>query len=92
MPGSVLFVIITWLTLLITSQNKFSYDSNTHFIAGEGEPSKVANQPTNRIWTQPGLNAGPTGQGTPVPQQLFFHTDVTNNNRKELLGKPKCSH
>lgn len=41
--------------------------------------------PGNRIWTQP--------HWTEVPGALVtdFLTDVTNN-RKEILGKAKCSH
>lgn len=71
---------LTWLTLPITSQGRFCYDSNTHLRAEESETSKVANQPTNRIWTQPHWTEVPGAPATDFP------TDVTNN-RKELLGK-----
>lgn len=39
--GTMLFVINTWLTLLMTSPGKFYYYLNTCFIAGASEMSQV---------------------------------------------------
>lgn len=66
MLGTLLFVNITWLTLPITSQGRFCYDSNTHITAEESETIKwQISQPT-------GYGPSLTGPRSLVLQPLIF--------------------